>query len=72
MNLPANLENISFQTVKMMKTLILALLVIRSIAEKKILIVFVNIAGQWKQRLRVFVVEIQTKLLMVTSKVINV
>ena len=37
MNLPANLEKILFQTVKTMKTL-LALIVIRSIAEKEILI----------------------------------
>ena len=68
-----NLEKILFQTVKMMKTLMLALIVIRSIAEKEILIcVLVDILRQWRQRLRVFVVEIQTKLLIITSKVINV
>ena len=39
MNLPANLEKILFQTVKMMKTLMLALIVIRSITEKETLIV---------------------------------
>ena len=68
-----NLEKILFQTVKMMKTLMLALVVIRSIAEKEILICgLVDIVGQWRQRLRVFVAEIQTKLLIITSKVINV
>ena len=68
-----NLEKILFQTVKMMKTLMLALIVIMSIAEKEILIcVLVDILRQWRQRLRVFVVEIQTKLLIITSKVINV
>ena len=68
-----NLEKILFQTVKMMKTLMLALIVIRSIAEKEILIgVLVDMVGQWRQRLRVFIVEIQTKLLIITSKVINV
>ena len=68
-----NLEKILFQTVKMMKTLMLALIVIRSIAEKDILTgVLVDIVEQWRQRLRIFVVEIQTKLLIITSKVINV
>ena len=68
-----NLEKILFQTVKMMKTLMLALIVIMSIAEKEILICgLVDILRQWRQRLRVFVVEIQTKLLIITSKVINV
>ena len=68
-----NLEKILFQTVKMMKTLMLALIVIRSIAEKETLVgVPVDIVRQWRQRLRVFVVEIQTKLLIITSKVINV
>ena len=68
-----NLEKILFQTVKMMKTLMLALIVIMSIAEKEILIcMLVDILRQWRQRLRVFVVEIQTKLLIITSKVINV
>ena len=72
-NLFANLEKILFQTVKMMKTVMLALIVIRSIAEKEILIgVLVDIVGQWRQRLRLFVVEIQTKLLIITLKVINV
>ena len=33
--------------------------------------VLVDIAGQWRQRLRVYVVEIQTKLLIITSKVTN-
>ena len=56
-----NLEKILFQTVKMMKTLMLALIVIRSIAEKDILTgVLVDIVEQWRQRLRIFVVEIQT------------
>ena len=60
-------------TVKMMKILMLALIVIRTIAEKEILIgVLVDIVGQQRQILRVFVVEIQTKLLITTSKVINV
>ena len=73
MNLPASLEKILFQTIKMMKTLMLALIVIRSIAEKETLVgVPVDIVRQWRQRLRVFVVEIQTKLLIITSKVINV
>ena len=68
-----NLEKILFQTVKMMKTLMLALIVIRSIAEKDILTgVLVDIVEQWRQRLRIFVVETQTKLLIITSKVINV
>ena len=50
MNLPANLEKILFQTVKMMKTLMLALIVIRSIAEKDILTgVLVDIVEQWRQ-----------------------
>ena len=71
MSLPANLEKILFQTVKMMKTMMLALIVIRSIAEKEILTgVLVGIVEQWIQR--VFVAEIQTKLLIITSKVINV
>ena len=73
MNLPASLEKILFQTIKMMKTLMLALIVIRSITEKETLVgVPVDIVRQWRQRLRVFVVEIQTKLLIITSKVINV
>ena len=73
MNLPANLEKILFQTVKMMKTLMLALIVIRRLAEKEILIgVLVDIVGQWRQRLRVFVVQTQTKFLIITSTVINV
>ena len=46
-----NLDKILFQTVKMIKTLMLALIVIRSIAEKEILIgVLVDIVGQWRQR----------------------
>ena len=46
MNRPANLEKILFQTVKMMKTLMLALIVIRSIAEKEILIgMLVDMSG---------------------------
>ena len=73
MNLPAILEKILFQTVKMIKTLMLALTVIRSIVEKKIITgVLVDIVGQWRQRLRVFVAEIQMKLLIITSKVMNV
>ena len=68
-----NLEKILFQTVKMMKTLMLALIVIRRLAEKEILIgVLVDIVGQWRQRLRVFVVQTQTKFLIITSTVINV
>ena len=73
MNLPTNLEKFLFQAVKMMKTLMLALIGIRSIAEKEILIgVLVGIVGQWKQILRIFAVEIQTKHLIINSKVINV
>ena len=46
MNLPANPEKILFQTVKMIKTLMLALIVIRSIAVKEILIgLLVDIVG---------------------------
>ena len=66
-------RKILFQTVKMMKTLMLAMIVTRCIVGKEILTgVLVDIVEQRRQRLRVFVAEIQTNLLIITSKVMNV
>ena len=60
-------RKILFQTMKMMKTLMLAVIVTRCIVGKEILTgVLVDIVEQRRQRLRVFVVEIQTKLLKIT------